>query len=134
MLLLALLPTLAQLTCKVYITHGCFYDAAENRLLAIEANPAASLTQESCAAACATLGKPLAGVEFGSQCFCGDKFSPSANGTAEPASDCTAMKCPGDSGQGCGSADRILVYEYKCSGRPVPNFHGCLEPSAKALP
>ena len=83
----------------------------------------------------ATPGHCYAGPGGGPCGKCKPGYYPDdANGTAEPASDCTAMKCPGDSGQGCGSADRILVYEYKCTGRPVPNFHGCLESSAKALP
>lgn len=138
-LLLATLPHVAQQTCAVSKVHGCFSDStltpggARVRTLPLQVNPRGDLTLESCAAACSRFGK-LAGVEFGSQCFCGDALNPVANATSEPANDCAAMKCPGDSRESCGDANRISIYEFTCSGRPLPNFHGCVDAAARALP
>lgn len=130
------LPTLllAQQVCHITRRRGCFYDKAELRLLQLEVNPQRALTQEACAAACSRFAKGIAGVEFGSQCFCANAFNPTANQTVMPADDCNAMKCPGNATQGCGGADRIYVFEFLCKGQPLPNFHGCADPNAKGQP
>ena len=76
------------------------------------------VTPESCIEACTTLAKPgpgpkipgyvFAGVQAGSQCFCGNA---NISSTWEaPASECD-MPCSGNSKQICGGSMRMNVFE-----------------------
>jgi len=76
------------------------------------------VTPESCIEACTTLAKPgpgpkipgyvFAGVQAGSQCFCGNA---NISSTWEaPASECN-MPCSGNSKQICGGSMRMNVFE-----------------------
>ena len=73
------------------------------------------LTQEMCAGQCAAHNYSFAGVEFGVACFCGDGYPTSAT---LPMARCAAMKCGGNPGEDCGSADVVLVYPFTCSTAP----------------
>jgi len=57
----------------------------------------------------------LAGVEYGQQCFCGQKL----NYPPTPSDGCH-MSCSASSTETCGGNDAIEVYTYNCSGAPVP--------------
>lgn len=120
-------------SCKVTATLGCYSDFTDQKTRALPIQTGADgLTQETCAAACAPFKTSLAAVEFGSQCFCGEKLGPIA--TKQPDADCAAMKCPGDKSEDCGGSDRMVAFKYECTGSLTPNFHGCLDASATALP
>ncbi|KAJ8129809.1 hypothetical protein O1611_g3823 [Lasiodiplodia mahajangana] len=71
------------------------------------------MTVEKCISVCGNQGYTYAGVEYRSQCFCGNDIAQDrmpANGTL---GDCS-MACAGDSSEFCGGAARISVYT-KCS-------------------
>ena len=51
-----------------------------------------------------------AGVQFGSQCFCGNEIP--ALKAVRPESECN-MKCKGDLAQKCGGRWRMNVYKTK---------------------
>ena len=71
-----------------------------------------SLKPQTCMGACNMFGKfRYAGVEDGTQCFCGDAL-PSQK--ADPKAKLVA--CKGDAKQMCGGADIIGVYEVTCIG------------------
>jgi hypothetical protein len=86
-------------------------------------------SREWCGAACAAQGFSLAGVEFGSACFCGDTLPPL--GDALPAQRCAAMPCTGAAGEGCGDADIISVFPAACA--PAPGLPPNLLPSSEYL-
>jgi len=68
------------------------------------------MTVEKCAAFCD--GHSFFGVEYATQCFCGDVLSA---GVAAPEAECGQL-CGGSSAQWCGAANRLNVYEKT----PVP--------------
>ena len=86
--------------------YGCFTDAADARTLSITAAlTSTSNSFENCASRCSSFGAKYAGVEIGTQCFCGDKLAASAQ--ARPASECSGVPCPGNSKEKCGAVNRI---------------------------
>lgn len=72
-------------------------------------------TQEYCAQLCHNKQLPLAGVETG-DCFCGARVLPPA--VLKPQG-CTAS-IKGKPGEKQGEAFEILVFNFSCSGPPVP--------------
>merc|ERR1712225_118817 len=87
-----------------------YIDSAQARLLPVQQN-LASNTVGNCNRACSNGGYTYAGVEFGSQCFCGSTLSGSATGGQTPN-----MLCTGNSSQFCGGNNMLQVY----SGTPAP--------------
>eukprot|EP00729_Bicosta_minor_P001353 gene1353-22714_t len=77
------------------------------------------LTLEMCAQACKNHNMPFAGVEDGSQCFCGKTINPIAK--LKP----TGCKTPvqGNKKEMGGGQFEVNVYQYTCSGRPTPVPH-----------
>jgi hypothetical protein len=66
-------------------------------------------TPSACVSQCASLGYPLAGVEYSNECYCGTGYTNGVTPTAASANDCS-MSCPGDPSQTCGGQLRIQVY------------------------
>ena len=66
---------------------------------------AKGVTATNCVQRCDTLGKKIAGVENGGQCFCGDSLKDSS----EKAGECSS-KCDGDSSEVCGGPARLSIY------------------------
>ncbi len=63
------------------------------------------VTATNCVQRCDVLGKKIAGIENGGQCFCGDSLKDSS----EKAGECTS-KCDGDSSEICGGPARMSIY------------------------
>ena len=95
-----------------------------SRLFTAYAGTSDDNTPDACIAKCAVLGKDtpdsspgfaFAGVQFGSQCFCGQCTLPEK--VFIPAEDCN-MPCPGDSNLVCGGSWTMNIYatdiEAKC--------------------
>lgn len=97
---------------------GCFIDSTSSRLLggAYEASAFYSRA-ETCVSFCTGQGMPVAGLEYGGECFCGPQLPASAVSDSES---CT-MPCKGNSTQACGAADRLSVYSGPGSIVPVVN-------------
>lgn len=64
-------------------------------------------TIEKCTSTCAQLGYSIAGMEFGSQCFCGNKLTAKAARTVDNA---CFTPCAGNSSETCGSSRRLSVF------------------------
>ena len=92
-----------------FVHMGCYSEGTTGRALTHGVNgavvPGAHMTVDRCTAACANAGFLLAGVEYGSECFCGQVIS---NGGA-PATGCN-MVCNGNSSEFCGAGGRLNVY------------------------
>lgn len=118
---------------------GCYTDNPSRRVLSLRVQAQPSI--EGCAAVCRNNGYPLAGVEFGSECFCGDTIT--NDGT--PASGCN-FPCIGNPNQICGGAGRINIYNVATTSNappapttsptpqpaPQPIFKGCYTDSVLA--
>lgn len=73
-----------------------------------------------CLKACSDYGYNAAGMEYGQECYCGDKSNPPAAGAAfVPESDCNTP-CPGDARYICGAGNRLSYYEW--TGAPLQNY------------
>lgn len=117
--------------CKVTKTIGCFQDYGDTgRILNFTASHGdKKMTQEYCAGLCKNAKfdeTAMYGVEYGTQCFCGQAFAPHLNITKEDISDCDKLKCPGNNSESCGDANRLLIYNAHCN-RDIkpPNYYTC---------
>ncbi|KAL2060629.1 hypothetical protein VTL71DRAFT_9270 [Oculimacula yallundae] len=103
---------------------GCYTDSGASRTLRTAANVGGN-TVEICTAACAAAGFSLAGMEFGSQCFCDNAIS-GAGVLADPAT-CNKA-CPGNPLEICGGGDRLSVYKVTPTWQTV----GCYTDTTNA--
>ncbi|PPQ82515.1 hypothetical protein CVT26_013009 [Gymnopilus dilepis] len=95
---------------------GCFVDRPDNQPRVIGTQlTIASVSAETCTAACKAAGFPLAGLEFGQECWCAQYMSMVA---PAPDSDCN-MVCNADSTELCGAGNRLAVYQ-DTTATPIP--------------
>jgi iron transport multicopper oxidase len=91
---------------------GCYSEATNSRALTDKqyAVPAANVTVEACMKACANYR--YWGVEYGSQCFCGNSIhngSSLVQGSTPSLTGCN-MVCQGNSTEYCGGPNRLNMY------------------------
>lgn len=110
---LAALSALAGCTVKDVI---CYEDMPDNRILPLQVQNGL-MTQGYCAQLCANKTYALAGLEWGSQCWCGNVLATKPR--VKPMSDCN-MPCTANKSEQCGSDDRMGVFKVQCSGKPEP--------------
>ncbi|KAJ7227573.1 hypothetical protein C8J57DRAFT_1093042, partial [Mycena rebaudengoi] len=97
---------------KPYGTTGCSQDSA-SRVFANSVSAGDTLasinTPAACMAYCAKLSYSMSGVDYGSECYCGNAWK---NGTPPPdisSSSCN-MRCSGAPGTRCGGSWAIQIY------------------------
>ncbi|KAI9891811.1 MAG: hypothetical protein M1814_002376 [Vezdaea aestivalis] len=106
-------PIVDSTSISDYKPLGCYSEGIGGRSLAFPMNSVFGdgLTNEKCLGACKAAGYPLAGTEFGRECYCGVVFG---NGTL-PAlpSDCNfpCAGTPNDNIKTCGGRARLNVYQ-----------------------
>lgn len=66
----------------------------------------------TCLSACMAYGYHGGGMEYGSECYCGDPQSIQAAATFVDESECN-MPCPSDPEALCGNGNRLTFYEWK---------------------
>ncbi|KAF8129080.1 copper radical oxidase-like protein [Boletus edulis] len=105
---------------KNFTYAACYVDNANGRILGNE-NDNSSTTVESCIAYCSSSNFTLAGVEYSTQCFCGNELVDGA--VKAPDSDCN-MACGGNSAEACGGPNRLSVYTSTgtVTALPVPTI------------
>ncbi|OAG27282.1 WSC domain-containing protein [Thermodesulfatator autotrophicus] len=99
---------------------GCFKDQGDpyglnGRDLAAFGFGSDQMTPDLCMRECARRGYRYAGVQYSSQCFCGNSY-----GKYGPAINCN-MKCTGDENQICGGNWANSIYDV--AGLNVPKIH-----------
>ncbi|KAG9003868.1 hypothetical protein FRB90_011102 [Tulasnella sp. 427] len=95
-----------------YAKVGCFRDSY-NRVLPVSASApdTTGRTVSSCFSQCFALGYAYAGLETGSECWCGDSIHVSSDpGTKIDETSGCGMKCTGDAGSTCGGSWGLMVY------------------------
>ncbi|XP_014257441.1 xylosyltransferase oxt [Cimex lectularius] len=99
---------------------GCYQDDKISRLLKeYYINLKSTNSPENCINICLQSGFPYAGVQYGSECFCG--VSEPLSSAKLPDSSCN-MKCPADARQACGGFYTVNIYQTgvaKLSKEPI---------------
>ncbi|KAL4076636.1 glyoxal oxidase [Scleroderma yunnanense] len=125
---------------------GCYVDNVNGRVLGNELDNS-TMTVESCIAYCSSSNFTIAGIEYSTQCFCGNYLVNGA--TTAPDSDCN-MACGGNPSEACGAGNRLSVYSStgNITALPVPTtqttglpgkwaYQGCLSepaPGSRVFP
>lgn len=86
---------------------GCWLDEVYGRILGYPQPEVATMTIESCVAVCKTAGYSVAGMQYHTQCYCGNEIINA--GTTAPESDCNTP-CGGNSAEMCGGGNRFSIY------------------------
>lgn len=98
-------------THDLWETLSCYSEGTNGRTLPVVPQVPGggnNMTIENCLDACLALGYPLAGTEFGAECYCGLAFG--LDGA--PATDGCTMACNGDHSELCGGPNRLNAYNY----------------------
>jgi len=94
---------------------GCLHEVDGGRVFPWELEWPTNNSATVCMERCAEFGYPAAGVEFGTQCFCGDITDVTkVNGVIGNEADCN-IPCPGDPVHLCGGGARLNYYAWEGS-------------------
>lgn len=86
---------------------GCANELTGVRALGDATYTGNNMTNEACQSFCAGKGSPMAGTEYGTQCYCGSAL---ASGSSLGQT-CGNMLCSGSDMEFCGGADILSVYK-----------------------
>ncbi|KAK4464718.1 WSC domain-containing protein, partial [Cladorrhinum samala] len=92
-----------------YASQGCYTEAQGIRALSDFAYYNDSMTVALCATACS--GYSYFGVEYGRECFCGNKINTANGSTPTSLSECS-FPCPGNPAEFCGAGNRLNLYRF----------------------
>jgi len=99
---------------------GCSNDITSDRALnGASYTDTTGMTNQACQAFCASKNFPLAGTEYGSECWCGQNLE----ATAALGQSCNGIICSGNSSQLCGGRSRLSVWNstaYKAATTIAP--------------
>ena len=93
---------------------GCGADQYGNNALTGYREDIPTMTVETCIDTCSGKGFNIAGLEYGSQCFCGSSLPARASPIPNVSGPCT-KPCAGNNKQNCGNSNALSLYT-KCSG------------------
>jgi hypothetical protein len=90
------------------VYQGCYNDSTAARTLQYRAGNAGSTNSiETCTIACVNAGYAVAGLEYSTECYCGDALS----STAARVNDASCnMACAGNGNEVCGGPARLSVW------------------------
>jgi hypothetical protein len=88
-----------------YTSMGCYTEGSGGRALPVGKNGGNTNSVANCAVACS--GYAMFGVEYGAECYCGDKLG--TGSVQAPIKECN-MVCAGNSSEYCGAGNRLNVY------------------------
>jgi WSC domain len=87
--------------------YGCWVDNVNGRIMPM-INDLPTQTIEGCIATCIDNGNYVAGLEYSTQCFCGDAIY--SGGTLASSDSQCNMACGGNAAEICGAGNRMSVY------------------------
>lgn len=98
---------------QVWRSLGCYLDLypAAPRTLDAMLRSGSTITIESCHALCQASVYKYAGLENGSQCWCGNEIRDPSTNVLTVMSEC-GTTCAGNKDQTCGRSARMHIYEY----------------------
>ncbi|KAE8451985.1 hypothetical protein EG329_002150 [Mollisiaceae sp. DMI_Dod_QoI] len=102
-------PTVDDSILSDYKPLGCYSEGSSGRSLAWRQDQLSTtnLTVEACLYACKDAGFPIAGVEYGQECYCGVVLG---NGTLPLSSSLCNKPCTGNSTETCGGSSTLDLY------------------------
>ncbi|KAL8784983.1 MAG: hypothetical protein Q9213_003644 [Squamulea squamosa] len=117
-----------------YTYQGCYTDSTSARVLTSKSQSVSTNTYASCAAYCS--GYTYFGVEYGSQCYCGNQFTNPTAPAPKGETECN-MKCSGDATKFCGAGNRMNLFKSQTVGPtnatiPGYTYTGCFTDSTSA--
>ncbi|WRT68783.1 uncharacterized protein IL334_005763 [Kwoniella shivajii] len=92
--------------------NGCFTDATSGRALSAYSFTSSAMTPALCLTGCQARGYVIGGIEYSSECYCGNKFN-AGSLSADPTT--CSMACSGDPAQRCGGSSRLSTFTYSNS-------------------
>lgn len=92
-----------------YVSQGCYAEGKSGRALTSLFLSNSTITVENCVGYCKGKAFKWAGVEYGSQCFCGSGISNGAVLATDGNVGCN-MPCAGNKYEFCGGPNRLNVY------------------------
>ncbi|KAM7214138.1 WSC domain containing protein [Rhypophila decipiens] len=104
---------------------GCFVDGENGQALKGPSIAGNDMTVDKCANFCG-LDYKYFGVEYGSECFCGNEYAASTASSGE-----CSFSCAGNPSQTCGAGNRINIYNNRRYSPRVPGsvegklYQGC---------
>jgi hypothetical protein len=117
---------------------GCYAEGTGTRALSDNSFSHSNMTAEMCMNGCSEMGFSYAGVEYSTQCYCGNAFN---GGQRLPVSQCS-MPCGGNTTETCGSSNILELFDtkvgaaYSAAGyaatKPA-NWAGCYQDSGSNL-
>ncbi|RDB22030.1 hypothetical protein Hypma_011026 [Hypsizygus marmoreus] len=98
---------------------ACWVDNAFGRIFPTAIGPSDTNTVQTCIASCSAQNYTLAGMEFGTECYCGKTLI--AGAVKGDEATCN-VGCAGNATQACGGANRLSVYTStgNVTALPVP--------------
>ncbi|KAK7924877.1 WSC domain-containing protein [Apiospora marii] len=102
---------------------GCYNDNANNeRTLPWALHYPGTNTATQCLWQCAQFGYPIAGLEYGEECYCGDPEDLNAPGVAKQVESSCNIPCAGNASAICGGGSRLSTYQWS-GPTPLYVFH-----------
>lgn len=98
-------PARKAVVADVWKLQGCYTEATGMRALSDSTYADDTMTLESCAKFCK--GFTYFGVEYGRECYCGNKLN---EGSVKAKQDDCSFTCPGDGSEYCGAGNRLEMY------------------------
>lgn len=98
---------------------GCGNDTYGANALPTKIADTKDMTVETCIKQCSGGGYKYAGLEYSSQCFCGNSLPQSATPMTDSIGDCH-MPCSGNSSETCGDSAKLSLYQ-SCAGGDCKN-------------
>jgi len=112
---------------------GSASDATNNRALSGSSWADDSMTVEVCQQYCTSKSFPLAGVEYGRECYCDTVLNPNSTLSASFSTIYNSMTCAGNGTEFCGGPSRLLLYKNLQFSPPYPARIGDTLGAAKYL-
>ncbi|KAL8801940.1 MAG: hypothetical protein Q9182_004121 [Xanthomendoza sp. 2 TL-2023] len=117
-----------------YTYVGCYTDLTSGRVLTGKSSSTSTNSYKTCAAYCS--GYTYFGVEYGSECYCGNQFTNPTGPAPKGESECN-RKCSGDATQVCGAGGRMNLFKSLTQGPtnatiPGYTYSGCYTDSGSA--
>lgn len=109
-----------------YTSAGCYAEPSDgSRALKKSRAATPDMTPKSCFNICGQSGYLYAGLEYGDECWCGNRVSSKA--TLVDGSRCN-MNCSGDATQTCGGSEVLNLYNgtYNSSAAQYPPRHAAI--------
>lgn len=89
---------------------GCVAEPSSGRALGLQSFTAANMTRAACVNFCQSFGLPLAGIEYGSECYCDKAMRNGASNTTLLSAYECGSKCSGNSYETCGGSRTLSLY------------------------